>query len=67
MRHGDLSISPDGLAKLDRFAGSRRVDEPRYLAGERTCKVDMSDHLRKIWDKLSDSPEEGRQEPSDLI
>ncbi len=66
LRRGDLAISPDGLSRLDcaldRFAEFRRVDEPRYLADERTYKVDLFDHLRKIWDKLYEDPEESKQE-----
>ena len=60
----DLTISPEGLAKLDqaleKFAEFRQ-DEEQYLAQERTYKEELFNHLSSIWDVLDKDPEESRQ------
>ncbi len=64
LHQDDLTISSEGLAKLDRalekFAEFRQ-DEEQYLARERTYKEELFNYLRSIWDVLDKDPEESRQ------
>jgi hypothetical protein len=60
----DLTIAPEGLAKLDRALEKFvefRQDDNRYSAHGRTYKEELFNYLSSIWDVLDKDPEESRQ------